>query len=371
VKPWGHPGVAQARFCCRVSPFTRLDAFLTGLGVRELPWRSLTPNRRGLSLEFDATRKIGVSDFMSVYVYPTDLDWFRFLRARSPLDEVNFWQPGGSMEFRALRPGELFLFRLKSPVNKIAGGGVFAHASLFPISGAWEAFGEKNGVRSFEELFAAISRYRLRNGSSSATADTPIGCIVLESPFFLTDSEWISTPADYHLNLVQGKRFSAETNTGRLMAAWASKQLAMQRPLAVAAPTSPMYGGPTLVRPRLGQGGFRLLVSDAYEKRCAVTGERTLPVLEAAHIKPVASGGEHRIENGLLLRSDLHKLFDLGYATVTPTGEFRVSQKLKETWLNGRVYYELDKALVRRPARDEQHPSRAFLEWHNDVVFRG
>lgn len=275
------------------------------------------------------------------------------------------------MEFRALRPGELFLFRLKSPTNKIAGGGIFAHASLFPISGAWEAFGEKNGVGSFPELFTAISRYRSRNGSATATADTPIGCIVLESPFFLHERDWISTPPDYHLNLVQGKRFPVESETGRFLADWGSSQLAMQQPLAVATAAPPMYGEPALVRQRLGQGAFRLIVSDAYSKQCAVTGEKTLPVLEAAHIRPVSNGGEHRIDNGLLLRSDLHKLFDLGYATVTPTGEFRVSQKLKETWMNGRVYYELDGARIRRPSRDDQHPSRLFLEWHNDVVYRG
>lgn len=306
---------------------------------------------------------------MSVYVYPTDLAWFRFLRSRSPLDEVNFWQPGGSTEFRALKPGELFLFRLKSPINKIAGGGIFAHASLFPISGAWDAFREKNGVRSFDELFKAISGYRSRNGSSPATADTPIGCIVLESPFFLPEYEWISTPSDYHLNLVQGKRFPLDSETGTTLAAWAAQRLAALQPSAVSAPIA-MYGEPTLVRHRLGQGAFRLVVSDAYSKRCAVTGEKTLPVLEAAHIKPVSNGGEHRIDNGLLLRSDLHTLFDLGYATVTPDGEFRVSPKLKETWMNGRVYYDFDKAVIRRPSRDDQQPSRLFLEWHNDVVFR-
>lgn len=308
---------------------------------------------------------------MNVYVYPTDINWFRFLRARSPLDEVNFWQPGGSTEFRRLKPGELFLFRLKSPINKIAGGGIFAHASLYPLYGAWDAFGEKNGVGSFQELFSAIGHYRSKNGATPATTDTPIGCIVLESPFFLPDNDWIDIPADYHLNLVQGKRFPAESESGHFLSEWGTRQLAVLQPTVVAEPlAASMYGEPTLIRQRRGQGAFRLIVSDAYSKRCAVTGEKTLPVLEAAHIKPVASGGEHRIENGLLLRSDLHTLFDLGYATVTPTGEFRVSPKLKETWMNGRVYYELDGSMIRMPEEDEKRPSSLLLEWHNDVIFR-
>lgn len=309
---------------------------------------------------------------MSVYVYPTDLNWFRFLQARSPLDEVNFWQPGGSTEFRGLNVGEPFLFRLKSPINMIAGGGVLAHATRYPISGAWDAFGEKNGVSSFPELFAAINRYRVRNGASPATPDTSIGCIVLARPVFLPESSWTPTPANYPLSAVQGKRFPLKSHTGHALFDWAQSQFAMEHATAAfLEPTAPMYGNPVLVRPRIGQGAFRLAVSDAYEKRCAITGEKTLPVLEAAHIMPVASGGEHRVDNGLLLRSDLHKLFDLGYATVTPSGEFRVSPKLKETWLNGRVYYDLDKSAIRRPPREDQHPSSSFLEWHNDVVFRG
>lgn len=307
---------------------------------------------------------------MSVYVYPTDRKWFEFLQARGPLDEVNFWQPGGSIEFRALQPGDVFLFRLKSPINMIAGGGIFTHATLFPLSGAWEAFGEKNGVGSFPELFGAISHYRAKNGSPPATADTPIGCIVLARPFFLPEHDWIATPSDYHLNLVQGKRFSLASETGHALAEWGSIQLATPRTPTVHGPTTPMYGEPTWTRQRLGQGAFRLIVADAYLKRCAVTGEKTLPVLDAAHIKPVSSGGEHRIDNGLLLRSDIHKLFDLGYATIQPNGEFRVSAKLKETWMNGRVYYDLDRSMIRRPSRDEQNPARDFLEWHNDVVFR-
>jgi|HubBroStandDraft_6_1064221.scaffolds.fasta_scaffold1813619_1 hypothetical protein len=50
-----------------------------------------------------------------------------------------------------------------------------------------------------------------------------------------------------------------------------------------------------------------------YRRRCVVTHERTLPALEAAHIRPYGEGGEHEPSNGLLLRRDLHSLFDAGY----------------------------------------------------------
>jgi putative restriction endonuclease len=78
------------------------------------------------------------------------------------------------------------------------------------------------------------------------------------------------------------------------------------------------FGEPQLIQPRLGQGAFRVLVTDVYNRRCAVTHERTLPALEAAHIRPYGDGGEHEARNGLLLRRDIHSLFDAGYVTSRP-----------------------------------------------------
>jgi putative restriction endonuclease len=69
---------------------------------------------------------------VKVYVAVTDKDWFQFLgrlkerreAAGDTLDEVNFWQPGGKQLFKALQPGDLFLFKLHSPDNFIVGGGL-------------------------------------------------------------------------------------------------------------------------------------------------------------------------------------------------------------------------------------------------------
>ncbi len=55
----------------------------------------------------------------------------------------------------------------------------------------------------------------------------------------------------------------------------------------------PRYGTPATYLPRLGQGIFRVQVLDAYGRACAVTGEHSLPVLDAAHIRPYGQGGEH------------------------------------------------------------------------------
>ncbi len=132
-----------------------------------------------------------------------------------------------------------------------------------------------------------------------------------------------------------------------------------------------MWSDAVLGRRRLGQGAFRLLVSETYERRCAISGERTLPVLEAAHIRPVAEGGAHQLSNGLLLRTDIHRLYDAGYVGVDPQHRFHVSPRLKEEWQNGRIYYEHQGRELRLPARAGERPDPTLLEWHMDTTFRG
>ena len=133
---------------------------------------------------------------------------------------------------------------------------------------------------------------------------------------------------------------------------------------------SARYGRETLVRPRLGQGAFRILVTDTYDRRCVVTSERTLPVLEAAHIRPYAQGGTHTVSNGLLFRSDLHTLFDRGYVTVTPDYRVEVSQRIREEFENGRDYYERHGRSIRLPGSTDVHADTTLLQWHNSYVFK-
>ncbi len=108
--------------------------------------------------------------------------------------------------------------------------------------------------------------------------------------------------------------------------------------------------------PRLGQGTFRLAVTSAYSRACVVTGEHSLPALEAAHIRPYGDGGEHEVSNGLLLRSDIHRLFDTGYVGVTPDYKFVVSDRLRGDFSNGRSYCALSGRPIELPAAREEWP---------------
>ena len=72
------------------------------------------------------------------------------------------------------------------------------------------------------------------------------------------------------------------------------------------------------VRARLGQGSFRDSLLDQFGTTCAFTGDAPKQSLDAAHLYSYAKLGEHHDSGGLLLRSDIHRLFDAGLMTVDP-----------------------------------------------------
>lgn len=309
------------------------------------------------------------------YVANTDFGWFSFLAALAErrhargesLEEINFWRPSGG-SFGAVSPGALFFLRLKAPHKAIAGVGVFVRASVLPDWLAWESFGEANGAASWGELQRLVGAYR--KGSHEAPR---LGCIMLASPLFFPREQWIPAPSDWSDNIVSGKRYDLTTGEGARLYHAYQERLAARAVIAVDKVAEPVarYGTPTLVTPRLGQGTFRIAVTEAYQRACAVSGEHSLPVLEAAHIRPYADGGGHTLPNGLLLRTDIHKLFDRGYATVTEEFRFLVSPRLQQEFDNGKTYYAMHGKTIALPGNPAERPSVEHLRWHNETVFRG
>lgn len=305
------------------------------------------------------------------YVGVTDGNWYRFLAARRP-PEVNFWQPGGKSVFKALSTGEPFLFKTHyRDGNLIVGGGFFSGSELLRLSEAWDFFGEHNGMGSLDELRTAISAYRKE--PIRPRYDPVIGCIFLRDVRFFEHPTVRPSPVDFAKNLVTGERYSTEQLGAHHPLAATLQQLFAEN---LGGPESPglvegsVFGEPRLVRPRLGQASFKALVLTAYDRHCAITGDKIRPVLEAAHIRPVHKGGEHRVDNGLLLRSDVHTLFDRGYPGIDLNYRLRVSPAIREEFSNGDEFYARAGCEIDIPRRPADRPGREFLEWHNDVVFQ-
>ncbi len=301
----------------------------------------------------------------------TDYGWYDFLRQRRSWEEVNFWTPSAHWAFRAPEFSP-FLFKLKAPHNAIAGFGYFARYSALPDRLAWECFGEGNGCATFDEMQGRLAEIRRRFRYVGADSVPQIGCIIVVNASFFSKDEWIPQPSDWPVRTLRPTRYDLAVDEGARV--W-SECLARVRvapkvmePTLIAGDT-PRYGAPILVRPRLGQGAFRVAVTDAYSRACAVTGEHSLPALDAAHIRPFAKDGPHEVRNGLLLRADLHRLFEQGYLTVTPNRMFEVSSRLRRDYDNGRSYYPLHGKHIAIPATGADRPSVELLQWHNENVF--
>lgn len=196
--------------------------------------------------------------------------------------------------------------------------------------------------------------------------------MLLTQPFFFADDEFVPAPEDWKANIVVGKGYDLATGVGARVWHAVLERLRFRNAAELPPADADRASRRAWVDQRLGQGTFRTRVTDAYGRRCAVAGERTLPVLEAAHIKPYAQQGPNRVDNGLLLRSDLHRLFDRGLVTIEPERlTFGVSERIRDEYSNGRVYYELEgRPLVVLPELIEHRPNRAFLEHHRSVIFR-
>ena len=194
-----------------------------------------------------------------------------------------------------------------------------------------------------------IEKYR--RVEPGTAADYSVGCVLLQEPFFFRREEWFPVPG-WHPSIQRHKGYSTDEEVGQVL--WAEVQTRLgARSLAIneteADEEAIRYGKGQTILPRLGQGAFRVIVTDVYKRQCALTNSHVLHVLDAAHIKPYSLGGSHRPSNGLLLRQDVHTLFDRGYVTVTPDYRVQVSRRLKDEFDNGKEYYALQGKTIALP----------------------
>lgn len=120
----------------------------------------------------------------------------------------------------------------------------------------------------------------------------------------------------------------------------------------------------SFINQRQGQLAFRRKLMEAYGNCCAVTGCNIIQILEACHIRPYRGHHTNDTRNGLLLRSDIHSLFDLGLLGVDPaTFEIVVSQALL-----GTEYEQFHGIPLRLPAQRDQTPNaKALLQHYSEM----
>ncbi|MEB0206087.1 HNH endonuclease [Pseudomonas sp. CCC3.1] len=113
---------------------------------------------------------------------------------------------------------------------------------------------------------------------------------------------------------------------------------------------------------RRGQSAFRKKLLAAYDTSCAITGCNQAEVLEAAHIHPYKGQHTHVVSNGLLLRADLHTLFDLYLIAIEPSTQLIHLAPA----LSGSDYAQYQGLPLKTPTPASARPSVEALQWHAD-----
>ena len=314
------------------------------------------------------------------YIALTDKNWFDYLKGRADasqvVDEANFWFPNAQSPPAKMTPGQPVFLRLKAPYRALAGVGFFSAFHLLSMDEAWQLFQWRNGDDTRAAFYTRIRDYRSSNPAMEVMSK-PLGCMVLRAVQFWDQSRWMpwGTAENFSSSTQRGMGVRDADQVARLMALIGTHQESRAGEFAdrfqLINADNRLWREQSAQAVREGQGGFRLRLLDAYGNQCAITGEHTVPVLDAAHIQPYLGPASNHVQNGMLLTKEFHALFDLGYVTITPERTVKVSSHLKKDFANGRRYYPYDgQSLAKLPQDAHLQPSEDALEWHMRKVFR-
>lgn len=282
----------------------------------------------------------------------TDNTWTEVLNSFNLRSKVNFWTPT-PWNIKSLNRGDRLYFMLKAPIRKIGGFGEFDEYANLTIDEAWNEFGHRNGRISKDEFIKSIQKYINKNSSKVGgipiePVDYKIGCIILNNCQFWSESEYLDVN-DFNIafanQVVTWKSFNSE-DPFKHEFNHPFKLITANRPLLT-----------SIVNSRIGQGRFKGEVLKAYDNRCCITRSTIPEILEAAHIQPYISKDSNHIQNGLLLRSDIHRLFDNNLICIDANYRIVVSHQIPE-------YQYLHRQILNLPRYQNQFPSQEALANH-------
>lgn len=316
------------------------------------------------------------SQIGSMYVGITDTNWMKLIKEQKDNigRYINFWTPG-TKNFKAIKQGELFLFKLhakksKGEKGKIVGGAYFDGFEQMSVSEAWERFGYGNGTTSQFELKSAIDEYRVRN-NMDRNAD--IGCIVLRDPFFFEEDKCIESPADWGKSIVSGKKYDISEGIGYELYQHVSAMMndnvddIIILDIEADADKLQILGKEreTFIKARVNQSVFRERLLNKYDC-CCLCKVSNPKFLTASHIKPWADSENNEkldVDNGFLLCPNHDVLFDSGYISFDENGAIMISDQLGQV---DSIFMNVDKNMK----INLSNRNRKYLDYHRKNIFK-
>ncbi len=286
-------------------------------------------------------------------ITPTDNKWVTVLKDHQLNSFVNFWTPT-LWNIKNPRKGDRWYFLLKSPIRKIGGyGEIVEYKNMTPIK-AWKEYGIRNGCETLDELKTKIDLYFKRNskkykGQKIDVNKHKIGCLILKNCEFWDEPYYIKTEnfgiiiakqVEKHKVFNQIDPFNFEHNNAGFEPLNKSRE-----------------ENKASVNQRRGQGKFKGDILKAYNNKCCVSGETCQELLDAAHLQEYLNEDSNHIQNGILLRVDLHRLYDNGLLYIDNNYKIRISPKI-----TSRIYRKYHNKPILLPEDENDHPSIAALE---------
>lgn len=284
-------------------------------------------------------------------ISPTDNNWFNYLKQNELNSFVNFWTPT-PWNVRRLSSGDRLYFMLKAPIRKIGGFGEFYEYKNMSSDEAWEEFGHRNGRYSKLELSTIIRNYVAKNSNlGQVSIDThDIGCIVLKNCEFWDTDKFLEVEnynISFERSIVTLKYFD-QLDPFTETRGQASSFVPLNQPRI---PDQAMRNI------RNGQGGFKGKMLRAYNNKCCISGETIPELLEAAHIQKYINSNSHHVQNGLILRVDLHKLYDNGLLFIDSDFVVHLSSVVEAEF-----YQQYNQKKISLPMFEFDYPSSTALE---------
>ncbi len=291
----------------------------------------------------------------------TSPDWMDFHKERDS-QTVCFWQPT-PRDPRELKYGDRWYF-FRRGSNRIDGYGTYVRWSNITVKAAWTLYKEGNGSLSINEFI-----YSLEGASSSdkkISEMSEIGCVELQgisyfdSPLNISDIGItpLFVPFRYirDRDLIEEGLFGYNNNEN-------PEQIKMRFELCDERMVKPRFLKYLHIRD--SQAKFRKKLLDVYGNVCAVTGDQPSEVLDAAHIQPYINISSNHVQNGLILRADIHRLFDKGMISITDDLCIIVSRFFLSSNSEYEKYHQ--RPLIIK--NDVVRPSREALKYHRENIY--
>lgn len=284
---------------------------------------------------------------------------------------TNFWSIKGDntpLDLAAVKPGTLVLHVLEdSGRYYVVGGGYFVKWARLSPAKAWECFGVRNGVESWEDM---LTKVKERGGDENSVLVSSI----LYGTFIFSRRDGIPVPDEFTEEFnQQGIRFLLDTHEplGHYLDHILRERRAGMHTDEYCSDWRGIYYLAAKHVEHSDIDGFHAAVMAAYKFKCAITGDTAIPVLDVANIQPCYSNSFQRVENGILMRCDLRRLFSEGYITLSYKNdneiEVLVSKSLAS--MGAEAYLKYNGKLLSLPDDKSMWPKREYLQWHRNKCF--